>query len=428
MRTVTSLAIWVALVLVIHGCKSGVADRNGVTAARRRETALIRRLGYENTDENTLFRLRAAEELGELAQNDARAARDLVKALFARTYYEANVERVLVRNAALSDEVTAAAVLNAYKSVGDVADSQLDCLLIVLARMAGRAKTAVPFLRQELQEPHEPRSEGQIRVALANVGWDSQENIARIEEGLMAVAERREEGGEPVAPEAKPVGQGALMMMAFSTPGKWVTQRIVALLSRCLEVDDVDDGTFAVSALGHLSERARPVLAQLKSHLNAAASNPDRAAKAIACGFAIAEIDPSESAAAMRAVAKCAGSERVDPHGLYAILLLETDQMPEELMRELVILVDDRDEIVATGAAIALSCAGARAHDAVPGLLRIVKSARSQKLRRNAAMALSCVATPADVRALEERAKAEESESIRDVLNEGIKALKGYAY
>ena len=221
--------------------------------------------------------------------------------------------------------------------------------LVAIARMGPRARSAIPFLKQKLDDPKvHPYIRPAIRVVLACLGVRDEENIRLIARETVDDAN----------------GSGLCVLLG-ARANDWVTNEMIEGL-----IDHLEEGE-GVGVLGVLGERARPALPAIWEELEDCRFSRGRAG----LYFAMAAIDrPRRHAALREAFLHFEDACRfLTDSGIFNRAMYAESLMDAELTRATIVLVNDRHPVIAAEAIRMLQAIGLRAKEAVPVLIRTVR-------------------------------------------------------
>ena len=180
-------------------------------------------------------------------------------------------------------------------------------LLLCIGRMGPQAVKATPYLLDRLaaEETHQT-TKAIIRVVLANVGYESQDNLDAI---LTSIRGPGSEGS-------------TVSTMALTGSREWVTPAMVLALANRLETSR-DEYHVAV-ALGVLKERAAPATAALERSMATSLNARGYSSGYIACGFALAQVAPERRREVLRSVFAKLGPYGIQNHTDWTFIYLVT--------------------------------------------------------------------------------------------------------
>jgi len=360
-------------------------------------------------------RVRAIQELGEIVEHSAPAQELLMERLFATDrgvevdLYE--VVRVLARG----DATVVEKIISRYQGENR-GDEKLKRLLYVFGRMGPKAKSAIPFLLKELEQNQEnPAIEGCIRIVLANVGWDSNDNFDLIHTDIQNRTER---------------GKAEIGMMSTGGPREWVSDDLAKALLAWFNqsfTENRDEPILAIillSALGKTDVDTKNRLATfLKTECEKKACEDENC---MWFGFSLAKSDPTKARAPLRPALRCVadampGDSFWAMNVLVGDILVGTDQ---RMMKELVRMLDSREPRVAKGVLWVLLAIGYDARQYAPDVLNILRANRDEEVREVAAQTLAFLADSCNIPELESVMKKEKSEFVRDEIVKAIGVIR----
>lgn len=353
---------------------------------------------------------RAIQELQGTLDHNPLSRKALIRYLFSSdvdpTWDLLEITKVLAR----AEQPPVSELMNAFRS-GNSSYENLEKLLVVLGRMGPNAKPAVPFLLEQFDKHREdPEIEGSIRVVLANIGYESNENLATI---LSDIRNRTD------------TGKAEVRMMALVGAEEWVNDEIIEELVKWLDLqDESEEPAFAAIALGSLGQRAKPAAANLKKLVEFVWQDEYYCTYRIIYGLSLAKIDPPKSGEALRGVLKYMGSEYFGNHTDFAAMAMVDSLIDTHIIKEIVKALDHRDPAVVGGATWMLLGIGLDAREYTPKVLKILKENPDEDLREVSARALGYMADPHDIPTLEAILKKEQSEFVRDEITDTIRIIR----
>jgi hypothetical protein len=339
------------------------------------------------------LRLRAIVELGLVVDEDPAISLLLIDHLRRDDHF---FFQILVLDAlAHSRTLRASDVVETFGREAGGPQRNLEYALAVLGRMQ-LARENLPL-----------RLKGEVRVALAAIGYKDTGNIKVITEAL---ADKTE------------MSEGVLRMMALTSADKWADEDIIRLVGTYLVPDDgqMSDRQFdAVSALARLGSKAAAAARRVNKHVKAMEKEEDGAQwynERVAYGSGRRR-EHLENALPL--------IERGWDHTMGAVLLSAAGQMSPETAEAIIGMLQKQEDTVVIGALKTLGLQPFSARHAAPAILDILKSERSEDVRSEAAAVLSLLGDMSLVPALKELlAKEPEVGSfVRDNMEETIATL-----
>ncbi len=305
-------------------------------------------------------------------------------------------------------------ILNALPTAG----SARSYLIVSLGRMGPAAKSAIPTLRQMLGDPKiDASTKATVRIALANLGDHSKENLAAI------LADLRNQDSRG----------GALWALLYIRPTEWVNEAIITELttsfktwveskpSAVLWQTDIGGGA---TALGVLGERAASAADLLETAQKTAVEV--QSWTALPYTLVLARVDPKRQEAALRRALRGDNPFQIwDLKGGHFWMLEYFHLLVDGRISEcLVGLLGDPDPKVAMNAAFCLEMAGLASRVAAPQALKFLQGKAEEDRRAWAAYALRSIAEYRLLPKLEVALKREKSEKVRKELEGAITYIR----
>lgn len=357
-------------------------------------------------------RVRAIQELGEIVEHSAPAQELLMERLFAT---DRGVEVDLfdvVRVLARAEATVVEKIVSRYQGEKQ-GEEKLKRLLYVLGRMGAKAKPAIPFLLKELEQSRaDPVIEGYIRIVLANVGWDSNENFDVIHADIQNRTER---------------GEAETSMMSWVGPQKWVSdylaKELLGWFNQSFAARGAPPLDILLSALGIIDADAQNRLA---AFLKTKCRKEPCDETCMWFGFSLAKSDPTKARAVLRPALRCVadampGDSFRAMNVLVGDILVGSDQ---RMMKELIRMLDSREPRVIKGVLWVLLAIGYDTRQYAPDVLNILRANRDEEVREVAAQTLAFLADSRDVPELESIMKKEKSEFVRDEIVKAIGVIR----
>lgn len=396
-------------ILLIALCISWV-----IGCAQKRVSPARHRKLIEAISKHGLVYYRAIEELGQIAGRDQAVQELLMQELFSETIEADDIGSFQLAKAfGRADASVTEKLIREYGSYAPD-EQQLEKLLVVLGRMGPKAKDAVPFLLEQLDKYRtDPEVEGWIRVVLANVGYEYDENFATILSDIKNRSDR---------------AKAEIYMMAVAGPREWGSDLLVKEMNGWL-YDELragatgsDEALFLALILGALGKVDRAtaevigVLFELRC-VEEECEEPD----CIWLGFVLAKVDAISGQLTLRAALKCLTFALGAGDVLTVDILIGPDR---NMMKKLVRMLDDTEPKVVNGALATLSVIGLDAQPHAPKILKILRESPYWRLRLSAARALGYMADPAEIPTLEAILQKEPDEFVREELAETIRIMR----
>jgi hypothetical protein len=367
------------------------------------------------------IRVRAIEEINQLAKEDASARELLIEHLFCDEV-EGDITAIefhkVVKGLAESGPSEIESIIKKYE-VAEPVPEKLERLLSVLGRMGANGKPATAFLLAKLEKHKaDPKLEGAIRVALANVGYESDENSARI----LTYIQNRTAGGK-----------AAVQTMTVAGPGKWVSREIAGELARWLEIEgDIDewlsrsggDSSCAAIALAHLGAKHEAITRNLAKLIKYVWQDEFYCTLRITYGFSLINLDPTKSDEALRDVLRYMGSEDFGNHTDFAALALVDGLIKPAMIRKVGGALDSKDREVVRGSLWMLWFVGLDAREYAPRVLNILKQNPDEDLREVAARAYAYVGDTSHIPVLEGILEKERGDFVPNEIIDAIRILR----
>ena len=401
------------ILLVCVLCFSGCARYQGHTERQKKI--------WEAVESNDWpVRLRAIQELGEIVENNAPAQELLIEQLLTDGPSAdadcSDVVKVLSRMEPTAIEQ----IVNAYESHKSSKQKlkrleKLKKILYVLGRMGAKAKPAIPFLLKELEQNQaDPVIEGCIRVVLANVGWDSNENFDVIHADIQNRTKR---------------GEAEIWMMSMAGPQKWVSDDLAKELlgwSNRSFTERRDEPILAIILLSALGKIDTDMQNRLAAFLKTECEKEECDEVCMWFGFSLAKSNPMKAQDALRPALRCVafampGDAFRAMNVSVGDILVGSDQ---RMMKELIGMLNSSDAEVVTGVLWVLLAIGYDAREYAPDVLKILKTNPDEEVREVAAQTLAFLAEPRDIPELESIIKKEESEFVRDEIVKAIRIIR----
>jgi HEAT repeat protein len=367
--------------------------------------------------DDALMRNRALSELSSIAKENELAQGILIERLLA-----GDISYIYDEVAILSsgDERIARKVRDlCIESESDIVKSKqkLSNALFLWGRMGNKAKDIIPFLEQQLQKYQtDPVMESRIRIALANAGYKSQENMNII---LSDLKQRTPRGCEEIA------------QLARCGAGPWITDEIinemVKWLGSCDKQGAETIGDLAM-ALASLGTRARSADKYLKNNLENDAYLYGSPLVIIIGSIALAKVDPSEFDNALQKIFKCL-SPTVDygGHGASYTVYISNYLFDTNMIDRVAKYLEDQDENIVASATYLLrnlSEIHSEAKRFKSSVLNKLKMCPSEDIRADIAISLSILADPVDIQVLQEYFRNEQSVMVRFRILETIRIIQ----
>jgi HEAT repeat protein len=367
------------------------------------------------------IRVRAIEELSQIAKDSVSVRELLVDHLFSDEVEPDIIDiefRKVIKGLAESGPSEIESIIKKYEFFKPVPE-KLGRLLFVLGRMGPKAKPATAFLLAQLEKHKgDPELEGAIRIVLANVGYESDENTARI----VAHIHNRSAGGK-----------AAVQTMTVTIPGKWVSREIAGELARWLEVEgDIyewlwrsgDDSSCAATALAHLGAKNEAITRNLTKLIKYVWQDEFYCTLRITYGFSLIHLDPTKSDEALRDVLRYMGSEDFGNHTDFAALALVDCLIKPDIIRKVGEALDSKDREVVRGALWMLWFVGLDAREYAPQVLNILKQNPDEDLRVVAARAYAYVGDPSHIPVLKGILEKERGDFVPNEIIDAIRILR----
>jgi hypothetical protein len=358
-------------------------------------------------------RIRAIQELAEIVEHNAPAQELLIRHLFADGRAAEGDLFEVVRVLAMAEPAVVDKLVSRYQR-DKSGEEKLKRLLYVLGRMGPKAKPAIPFLLEELEKNRaEPVMEGCIRIVLANVGYESNENIATI---LRDIENRT------------PRGKSELWMMAMAGPQNWVgddlVQELLSWFNQSYTARETVPLSVSLATLGVIDTDTQKRLgAFLRGQCNKEGCDEPAC---IYFGFCLAKsgVKPARKvlAPALRCLADDSpGFSLRGANVLVGDVLIGSDQ---RMLTDLSRMLDSRHPKVVTGALWMLLAIGLDARQYTPRVFKILKANPDEEVREVAAQTLGFLAGVGDIPELEGIIKKEESEFVREEIVKAIRIIR----
>jgi hypothetical protein len=157
--------------------------------------------------------------------------------------------------------------------------------LLCIGRIGPDAVIATPHLLERLAAEETSKDmKSIIRVVLANVGYESEENLDAILTSIKGPGH----------------DERTVLTMALTGSREWVTPEMILALAKRMETGGTDP--MAALALGVLKERAAPAIPALERSLKASLNARDYTSAHMLYGFALAQVAPERRREALRSV------------------------------------------------------------------------------------------------------------------------------
>ena len=317
---------------------------------------------------------RAIIEVGLLIDTDLELQQELVRRYLTAGETMLGMEMLIVLSH--SRTLRPSVVIEAYAGTTNDRVSALWSACLLLAGLPDEDGEAALFMRGVLEsEELSEETEVLVRAALANVGHRDGDNVATIKAHLAKQTD---------------AGCGAMEVIALCGAGEWVDDEVIALLKEYLSASgEVEDKqAMAAIALGAIGPRAASAKAALEQRLTRRRRfrSDDNANELFVYYMALAQIDPARSRNHLRAAFRTimAGFSRTSN----ACMLYASLTMDDEMVERVIGLIDDRSDLVAKGALRQLYNMPFSARHAVPRVLEVLQSRRSEQVRGDAAYVL----------------------------------------
>jgi HEAT repeat protein len=395
-------------VLLIVGCgqKKDVSERR---------TKLLKAIESKDWD----VRVRAIQELSRVADQDEAVQELMVELLFSDEV-DPDLDGefyMLLRVSAQTSAPRLRTLINKYES-GKLGTGNLKKLLLILGRIGPKGRSAVPFLLRQLQkEANNPDAVGIVRIVLANVGYESQDNLAKI---LSDIRNRTESG------------KSAVHTIARVGAGGWVNDELIAQLVERLVQGETgewlsahgDESAYAALALASLGQKAAGAVTDLEELLQYVWEQEHYATYRILYGFSLMKVQAAQSDKVLSDVLRYMGSEDFGNHTDYVALDMVRPLVTHELVSQIRgALNHDNPEIV-RGAIGMLWIIGLDGQQYAQDLLKILRENPDKDLREAAAEALGRIASMADVPALRGIFAKEKSRFVRNEIAKAIRIMR----
>jgi len=285
-------------------------------------------------------------------------------------------------------------------------------LIASIARMGPEARTAILPLRAMLDNPDiDRRVKPAIRIALANIGYDSANNVAAILRSL------REDFTDTF--------RSALLIIDVVQPGPWATKEVIAELCKKMQWVDHEkrpraSSDFAI-LLGMCETRADFTASTLDKFRKLALTDHHQG-DAVLFTFALARITPKRQHELLRELCKNLGPGIESISGGVYLRLRQHRLVDASISKHLAGLIADPDPAVARNAVDLLLLSGKGARYSLEQVLTFVGSDAEEERRADASR-LFMYGDESILPRLQACLKRERSEIVRSALQSAIHAM-----
>ncbi len=303
--------------------------------------------------------------------------------------------------------------------------------IYIIAALGTKARCAIPFLTKKLEQYKEgSEKEGMIRVALANVGYESKENISTILADLKKHNERSD---------------GEIKIMLFTGLQEWVNNDIISEFLERINIaedvfdrndtnsfkynirksEDAIDAAFILVSYNKKIDSLMPQLKELSRYSEKDVSN-NTITITIMLKFAIFKLDRGKNKAISDDFVRILGSRYFGNHtDYYALVNYICPALEPNMCKKIGAYLDSNDPELQGGAIRLLGVFGLYMREYTPKVLKILKESSNEELRLIAVENLRLMGDSSCVPILEDILKNETEYSIIVYsLKETINALK----